>query len=128
MRSVSSPRAVSMTIGTSCLRRMRRQNLEAVRAGEHHVEEDDVVSPRLEPLEPERAGLDRLELHAVGSEVLAEQARELEVVVDEEGAHGGLLSRWHAAGGARAQACAKERKLAQRIVNGGPPGPQLLEP
>ena len=66
-------------------------DLEAVGAGEHHVEEHHIEPARQEPLETERAGLHRFELHAVRREVLGEQARELAVVVDEEGTH---LGSW----------------------------------
>jgi hypothetical protein len=65
-------------------RTQRAAHLEAVDPGQHHVEQDRVEAPLFGPREAELARGHVHDLGVVLSEVLGEELRQIEVVVDEE--------------------------------------------
>ena len=84
MRSASSPRAVSMMIGTCECRRSSRQTSYPDPSGKHHVQEDEVgVDP---PRELERLGHGARDLgvEALPTERLRERLGDRGLILDEE--------------------------------------------
>ena len=60
------------------------EQLEAVEAGHHHVEQDQVVPAAERPGQPPSAVVDRLQADAPAGEELLHQLAELDVVVDQQ--------------------------------------------
>ncbi len=64
------------------------QELEAVEAREHDVEDDEVVGPARGPLEPVRPGLRDVDPVALGLEATLDEPGDLGVALDDEDPHG----------------------------------------
>ena len=93
MRSTSSPRAVSMMTGTLRLLAEAAQDLEAVDAGEHDVEHDQ-VDAGCRGVSPGRGCLHaRFHGKAFAAQELAQQGGEFGVVIDQQDVHGSNLPR-----------------------------------
>jgi len=93
MRSGSSPSAVSIRTGTAEF----AQDIEAVDAGEHDVEDDGVEVAVERGGEALGAGMNDGDVIAKRFEVVAQEAGEFFVVVDQQeaGTVVRLGSRWH---------------------------------
>ncbi len=91
MRSLSSPRAVSMRIGDVARIRLGAQapaQLDARHAGQHPVEHDEVGALLLEEDERFLAGLGMRDAEALGLEIVAQHLGERRFVLDDENLSG----------------------------------------
>ena len=86
MRSVSSPRAVSISTGTLECDAQPAQHLEAVEVRQHHVEHHDVEAAGRQRAQAGRTVAALLDLEAARAQVGAEHVGQPVVVVDDQDA------------------------------------------
>ena len=111
MRSVTSPRAVSMTMGTRLVSRTFRQTAKPSMPGQHDVEDDDVRGVGLERAQPVVRMGDGRDREAELAEVLGEERAQRLVVVDEEDSRRGVWGGGHALARMK-QSCSREETPA----------------